>query len=186
MKAVPDSLQLAEDPSLLTLLGRGQGKTHKEEIQFLKLKVGDVIRGTEGGNTPGRAWWHEVRLTVLYIGEQAVVYRKQWRSSHYTEGWQDEGETANFTLSCREYYLENNNMHHDKTTKDEDTSVPAEGTTRDTNNYRPMYAILAYRAVVVCAAACVLVLGTWWQAILLMFLGYLGSGTFNYEKKHKG
>jgi len=96
------------EPSRLVLLGRGAGKTHADEIKSLGLKVGDTIRGKEGGAAPGRSWWHEVRLTVLWIGEKEVVYRKQWRANHRPDKWHDEGEAANFTLSCREYYLEEN------------------------------------------------------------------------------
>jgi hypothetical protein len=92
----------------LVLLGRGTGRTHADEIESLGLKVGDTIRGKEVGDLPGHTWWHEVRLTVLWIGEKEVVYRKQWRANHHPDGWHDEGETANFTLSCREYYFEEN------------------------------------------------------------------------------
>jgi hypothetical protein len=95
----------AVDLPRFVLLGRGTGRTHADEIKAFGLKVGDVIRGKEGAN----GWWHEVRLTVLWIGETEVVYRKQWRANHHPDGWHDEGETANFTLSCREYYLEENN-----------------------------------------------------------------------------
>ena len=93
---------------LLVLLGRGTGLTHADEIESLGLKVGDTIRGKEGSDTPGRSWWNEVRLTVLWIGKKEVVYRKQWRANHHPDGWYDDGETANFTLSCREYYFEEN------------------------------------------------------------------------------
>ncbi len=67
-----------------------------------------MIRGKEGCDIPGRSWWHEVRLTVIWVGEKQVVYRKQWRANHHPNGWHDDGEVANFTLSCREYYFEEN------------------------------------------------------------------------------
>ena len=94
--------------SRLVLLGRGTGRTHAAEIKSLGLKVGDVISGKEVGDIPVRSWWHEVRLTVLWVGEKEVIYRKQWRANHHPDGWYDDGETANFSLSCREYYLEEN------------------------------------------------------------------------------
>lgn len=95
----------------LVLLGRGAGLTHADEIKSLGLKVGDIIRGKEGNkgeDVSCRPWWHEVRLTVLWVGEKEVVYRKQWRANYYPNGWHDDGEVANFTLSCREYYFEKN------------------------------------------------------------------------------
>ena len=86
-------------------IGKGKGENHADEARSLGLKVGDVIRGREdyhGG-------WNEVRLTVLWMGERCVVYRRQWRGNYTPEGlWIDSGEVATFTLSCREYYLENN------------------------------------------------------------------------------
>jgi len=92
------------DPRRLVFLGRGTGRTHADEIKSLGLKVGDVIRGKEEvGN-----WWHEVRLSVVWVGEKEVVYRKQWGSSYLPDGWCSDGETANFTLSCRDYFLEEN------------------------------------------------------------------------------
>ena len=92
----------------LVFLGRGTGQTHAEEIKSLGLKVGDVIRGKQGSGITGGSWWHEVRLTVIWAGEKEVVYRKQWRASYHLDGWYDEGEVSNFSLSCREYYLEEN------------------------------------------------------------------------------
>lgn len=97
---------MAGDNTRLILLGRGKGRNHAEEIKSLGLKVGDTIRGREGGDTPGRSRWNDVRLTVLWVGENQAVYRKQWRSNRYPEGWKDDGETACFSLSFRDYYLE--------------------------------------------------------------------------------
>ena len=108
MNTEPTPTLAAVDQPRLVLLGRGKGRTHADEIKSLGLKVGDVIRGKEGGDIPGRSWWHEVRLTVLWVGEKEVVYRKQWRANHHPDGWHDDGEVANFTLSCREYYFEEN------------------------------------------------------------------------------
>jgi hypothetical protein len=106
MKTKQATTMVAVDQPRLVLLGRGRGRTHAEEIKSLGLKVGDTIRGKESGDIPGRSWWHEVRLTVLWVGEKQVIYRKQWRANHHPDGWHDDGEVANFTLTCREYYLE--------------------------------------------------------------------------------
>lgn len=88
----------------LVRLGVGRGRTHCEEVLGLRLKVGDTIRGMER-YTHG---WNEVRLCILWIGEKVVVYRKQWRAHYLPDKWIDDGETANFTLSCREWRLEQN------------------------------------------------------------------------------
>ena len=104
MNTKPTPTLAAVGQSQLILLGRGSGKTHADEIKSLGLKVGDTIMGKEGGN----GWWHEVRLTVLWIGAKEVVYQKQWRANHHPDAWHDDSETANFTLSCREYYFEEN------------------------------------------------------------------------------
>ena len=106
MKTEPTPTLAAVDNPRLVLLGFGTGRTHADEIKSLGLKVGDTIRGKEGGNITDHTCWEEVRLTVLWIGEKQVVYRKQWRMNHHPDEWHDEGEVANFTLSCREYYLE--------------------------------------------------------------------------------
>jgi hypothetical protein len=108
MKTKQATTMVAVDQPRLVLLGRGRGRTHAEEIKSLGLKVGDTIRGKESGDIPGRSWWHEVRLPVLLVGEEEVIYRKQWRANHHPDGWHDDGEVANFTLTCREYYLESN------------------------------------------------------------------------------
>tara|TARA_R110000868_G_scaffold59128_1_gene181570 strand:+ start:1724 stop:2074 length:351 start_codon:yes stop_codon:yes gene_type:complete len=108
MNTEPTPTLAAVGQPRLVMLGRGTGRTQADEIKSLGLKVGDVIRGKEGGDIPGRLWWHEVRLKVIWVGEKQVVYRKQWRSNHHPDGWHDDGEDANFTLSCREYYFEEN------------------------------------------------------------------------------
>jgi hypothetical protein len=96
----------------LVFLGRGKGQTHAEEVKSLGLKVGDIIRGKEGGKSMARSWWNEIRLTVLWIGKNEVVYREQSRGSA-TADWHDEGETSAFSLTCREWYLEKNKNCHE-------------------------------------------------------------------------
>jgi hypothetical protein len=85
-------------------LGVGKGNTQAEQVKSLGLRVGDIIRGKE--DAAASRFWHEVRLTVLWIGAEKVIYRKQWRSSRMPEAWLDTGEVSNFTLTCREYFLE--------------------------------------------------------------------------------
>lgn len=83
-------------------LGTVLGKSHAEEVAALDLKVGDTIRGKE----EYADGWHEARLTILWIGREVVVYHYEYRSNHFPDGWHSRGETANFTLSCREWFQE--------------------------------------------------------------------------------
>ena len=84
----------------LTRLGPGRGRTHADEVASLGLHVGDVIVGEE--SHPHSA----VRLSVLFIGRGAVVYGIQRQSSHLPGQWIDDGDTAAFTLSCRDWHRE--------------------------------------------------------------------------------
>ena len=68
------------------------------------LKVGDVIVGREGGGDPETGWWQEQRLTLKYIGEQCCVWKSEWSNKALTK-FRDDGESANWTLSCRDWYL---------------------------------------------------------------------------------
>lgn len=89
----------------LVRLGRPHGGNCADEARELGLKIGDIIRGKEGGED----WWNEARLTLLWIGDSVCVWRKQWRNKGGPSvGWYDEGEAANWTLSCREWFLETN------------------------------------------------------------------------------
>jgi hypothetical protein len=68
------------------------------------LKVGDVIVGREGGGDPVTGWWKEQRLTLRYLGEQCCVWKAEWRNKALPE-FRDEGESADWTLSCRNWYI---------------------------------------------------------------------------------
>jgi hypothetical protein len=68
------------------------------------LKVGDVIVGREGRGDPATGWWQEQRLTLRYLGEQRCVWKSEWSNKALTE-FRDDGESANWTLSCRDWYL---------------------------------------------------------------------------------
>jgi hypothetical protein len=75
-----------------------------DQAREMGLKVGDVIVGREGGGDPVNGWWKEQRLTLKYIGEQCCVWKVEWSNKAITE-FRDDGESANWTLSCRDWYL---------------------------------------------------------------------------------
>lgn len=62
------------------------------------LNVGDTIEGTECG--PG--WWNTTLLTLLWLGEEEVVWRETSRSSKRPD-WSDPREAVNWTLDCRDW-----------------------------------------------------------------------------------
>jgi hypothetical protein len=89
----------------LVRLGKPSGGTPPQSVKEFSLKVGDTIRGKElriGGG------WHEARLTLIWVGEELCVWRYQWRNSNNEDRWYDEGESANWTLMYREWFLESN------------------------------------------------------------------------------
>jgi hypothetical protein len=73
-------------------------QTTAEQCRAMGLKVGDTIQGRE---TYGDIW-NDARLTLLFIGEQEAVFRAKSRSSLEPD-WQDDGESADWTLDCREW-----------------------------------------------------------------------------------
>jgi hypothetical protein len=75
-----------------------------DQVREIGLKVGDVIVGREGGGDPETGWWQEQRLTLRYIGEQCCVWKSEWSNKANPE-FRDDGESANWTLSCRDWYL---------------------------------------------------------------------------------
>ena len=91
----------------LVRLGVGKGNSCAEDVRAFGLKIGDIIVGKEGGD----GWWNETRLTLLWIGKEKCVWKHQWRGNHGPiNGWHDDGEKANWTLSCREWFLEPNEL----------------------------------------------------------------------------
>ncbi len=75
-----------------------------DQVREMGLKVGDVIVGREGGGHPETGWWQEQRLTLKYIGGQCCVWKSEWSNKALTK-FREDGESANWTLSCRDWYL---------------------------------------------------------------------------------
>ena len=88
----------------LDRLVRSSQRHVADQAREMGLKVGDVIVGREGGGDPVTGWWQEQRLTLLYLGEQCCVWKSEWSNKAITE-FRDDGESANWTLSCRDWYL---------------------------------------------------------------------------------
>ena len=70
-----------------------------EQCRAMGLKVGDTIEGREEA---GHTYWHEARLTLLWLGEQVAVFSETSRSNVRPQ-WSDPEECANWTLDCREW-----------------------------------------------------------------------------------
>jgi len=86
----------------LIKLGKGKDSTYADQARSLNLKLGDTIRGKESNGT---AWWHEARLSLIYLGRESAVYRYQCRTNTNAV-WQDRGEMSSFCLTDREWHLE--------------------------------------------------------------------------------
>ena len=100
-----NTLDFAAYSGYLDRLARpSQQYVHADQAREMGLKVGDVIVGREGGGDPETGWWQEQRLTLRYIGEQCCVWKCEWRNKANPE-FRDDGESANWTLSCRDWYL---------------------------------------------------------------------------------
>jgi hypothetical protein len=69
-----------------------------DQCREMGLAVGDTIEGREsyGGH------WNESRLTVLFIGQEVAVFNEHEHNDLQPD-WVDHGETANWTLNCREW-----------------------------------------------------------------------------------
>jgi hypothetical protein len=70
-----------------------------DQCRALGLAVGDTIEGRE--EAPG-GYWHEARLTLLWLGEEAAVWRVTERSSE-RPAWSEPEECADWTLECRQW-----------------------------------------------------------------------------------
>jgi len=80
-----------------------------DQTREMGLSVGDTIIGREGDDDG--AWWHEERLTLLWVGKSAAVFRVQRRGKHGPK-WTDDGEEAsNWTLNARKWFLANDQDH---------------------------------------------------------------------------
>lgn len=67
-------------------------------VKFWGLRIGDTIEGCESG----RGWWHESRLTLLWVGKDLVVWRTISRTNESPE-WTSPQEAANWNLCCRRW-----------------------------------------------------------------------------------
>lgn len=84
-----DVLGEAEWP--LSLLGNVA-----DQCRELGLQVGDTIEGREASGS----YWHEARLTLLWLGDEVAVWRETSRSENRPD-WSDPEETADWTLEYR-------------------------------------------------------------------------------------
>ena len=87
----------------LERLARPSMRHVADQAREMGLKVGDVIVGREGGGDLEAGWWKEERLTLLYLGVQCCVWKDEWRNSAIAE-FRDDGESAAWTLSSRDWY----------------------------------------------------------------------------------
>jgi hypothetical protein len=69
-----------------------------DKCRAMGLKIGDTIEGREGGDE----WWSIARLTLLWLGEDVVVWREQHISS-VNNIWTLPKEDANWLLDYRDW-----------------------------------------------------------------------------------
>ena len=70
-----------------------------DQCRALGLEIGDTIFGREeceGG------CWHEAELTLLWLGDEAAVFRERERSNVFQE-WSKPRESGDWTLECRDW-----------------------------------------------------------------------------------
>lgn len=72
------------------------GYNTADQCRLLGIEVGDTIEGMEKSGH----YWHEARLTLLWLGEEVAVFRVTDRSNSQTE-WSEPEESADWTLECR-------------------------------------------------------------------------------------
>ena len=69
-----------------------------DQCREIGVVVGDTITGRESGCT----YWHEARLTLLWLGETEAVWREQSRTNAHPD-WSEPHEAVNWTLACRRW-----------------------------------------------------------------------------------
>lgn len=74
-------------------------KTPADEVRERGLQVGDTIEGRYDGDN---GWWHIARLTLLWVGEEVVVWRSSEMSS-LRPTWSPPRETYGWTLIARDW-----------------------------------------------------------------------------------
>lgn len=72
-----------------------------EQARELGLQVGDTIQGREEVGD----YWHEARITLLWIGTTHTAWIASGRSSRPREGstWSPPHESTNWDLCCRDW-----------------------------------------------------------------------------------
>ena len=75
--------------------------TTADQVREMGLAIGDVIVGREtfGSN------WRESELTLLFVGKKVAVFKERCRNI-MEPSWQDNGETATWTLAHRDWKLQ--------------------------------------------------------------------------------
>lgn len=76
-----------------------------EQCHELGIKVGDTIFGREEVTTRQSHYWHEARLTLIWLGDEIAVWRSMVRSSINPE-WSSPKESASWTLDARPWIKE--------------------------------------------------------------------------------
>ena len=69
-----------------------------DQCRALGLQVGDTIIGREEGD----GCWHEAELTLLWMGEEAAVFRERTRCNTRPE-WSEPREAGDWTLEWRDW-----------------------------------------------------------------------------------
>lgn len=72
-----------------------------DQCREMGLKVGDTIIGREDWGENG---WSESKLTVLFIGEQAAVFKCVQRGNKNSE-WGESRESGSWVLHARPWSL---------------------------------------------------------------------------------
>lgn len=67
-----------------------------DQCKKMGLQIGDTIKGREECGK----YWNEAKLTILWIGESAVMFKEVTRSES-SQKWSRPIETADWTLDCR-------------------------------------------------------------------------------------
>lgn len=72
-----------------------------EQCRAMGIAIGDTIHGREEGHG---GYWHEARLTLLWLGDQVAVWRETERSIG-RPAWSEPEESADWSLDCRQWVL---------------------------------------------------------------------------------
>ena len=94
----PLGLPLNDQLGAVSRAALHQCRNTAEQCRLFGLKVGDTIEGREEAG----AYWHEARLTLLWIGRQVAVWSVAERSNSSTE-WSAAEEDGDWTLEFREW-----------------------------------------------------------------------------------